>query len=42
MHILATMRPEIYIKGRLIISLKFVTVWVVTRGEGLKANDDKV
>ena len=30
------MRSEICIKGMLIISLKFVTIWVVKRGEGLK------
>ena len=34
MHILANMRSEICIKGRLIISSKFVTIWVVTRGGG--------
>ena len=34
MHILANIRPEICIKGRLIISSKFVTIWVVTRGGG--------
>ena len=33
MHILANMRPKICIKGRLIISSKFVTIWV-TNGEG--------
>ena len=32
MHILANMRPEIYIKGSLITFLKFVTIWVVTGG----------
>ena len=34
MHILANMRSKIYTKDRLIISLKFVTIWVVTRGMG--------
>ena len=34
MHILANMRSEICIKGRLISSSKFVTIWVVTRGGG--------
>ena len=34
MHILANMRSKICIKGRLIISSKFVTIWLVTRGEG--------
>ena len=34
MHILANMRTKIRIKGSLVISWKFVTIWVVTRGEG--------
>ena len=34
MHILANMRSRICIKGRLVISSKFVTIWVVTRGGG--------
>ena len=34
MHILANMRSKISIKGRLVISLKFVTILVVTRGRG--------
>ena len=41
MPILANMRSKICIKGRLIISSKFVTILVVTRGEGVKANGDK-
>ena len=41
MPMLANMRFKICIKGRLIIiSLKFVTIWVATRGD--KANCDKV
>ena len=32
MYILANMIPKICIKGRVIISSKFVTIWVVTRG----------
>ena len=32
MHIVANMRSDICIKGRLIISSKVVTIWVVTRG----------
>ena len=42
MHILANMRSKLCIKGRLIIRSKFVTIWVVTRGEGVKANGGKV
>ena len=34
MHILANMRSKICIIGRLIISSKFDTIWVVTRGGG--------
>ena len=34
MHILANMRSKICIKGRLIISSKFVTILVVTGGGG--------
>ena len=37
MHILANMRSKTCIKGRLIISSKFVTIWVTTKnnkGEG--------
>ena len=34
MHILENMRSKISIKGLLIISSKFVTIWVVTRGGG--------
>ena len=34
MHILANIRSKICIKGLLIISSKFVTIWVVTRGGG--------
>ena len=30
------MRSKIYIKGRLTICTKFVTIWVVTRGRGVK------
>ena len=42
MHILANMRYNICIKDRLIISSNFVTIWVVTREEGVKANGDNV
>ena len=43
MHILVDMRSKICIKGRFIISSKFVTIWVVTTGEGeIEANGDKV
>ena len=42
MHILSNMRSKICIKFRLIIRSKFVTNKVVTRGEGVKANGDKV
>ena len=41
MHILANMRSKICIKGRLIISSKFVAISVVIRREGVKANGDK-
>ena len=45
MHILANMRSDICIKGRLIISSKVVTIWVVTRGGGglrqMVTNSDK-
>ena len=34
MHILANLRSKNCIKCRLIISSKFVTIWVVTRGGG--------
>ena len=33
-HISANMRSKICIKGRSIISSKFVTIWVVTKGGG--------
>ena len=36
MHIIADMRSKICIKGRLIISSKFFTIWVLTRGEGVQ------
>ena len=36
MHILANMRPQICIKGRLIFSSKFVTFLGVTKGEGVQ------
>ena len=42
MHISANMRPKICIKGRLIISSKVVTIWVVKKGEGEGADGDKV
>ena len=42
MNILANIRSKICIKGRLIISPKFVTIWVVKRGEWVKANFGKV
>ena len=42
MNILANMRSKICIKGPLIIGSKFVTIWEVTWGEGVKVNDDKV